>query len=62
MHIEHITNKSGEWFALKLDGEVFYDGHSIPHWVWLDLIAKASPNVLVDEKEISDEDMEEGDY
>lgn len=62
MHIEHIVNESGDWVVLKLDGEEFYSGHSIPDFVWMDLITKIAPNILTDEWEISDKDMEEGDY
>ena len=62
MHIEHISNESGDWVVLKLNGEEFYSGHSIPDFVWMDLITKIAPNILTDAKEISDEEMEEGDY
>lgn len=62
MCIEHIVNESGDYVVLKLNGEVFYSGNSIPDFVWMDLITKIAPNILTDAKEISDEKMEEGDY
>ena len=62
MHIEHIVNEGGDWVVLRVDGQEYYSGHSVPDFVWMDLITKISPSLLTDCKEISDEDMEEGDY
>lgn len=62
MHIEHIVNEGGDWVVLRVDGKDFYSGHSIPDFAWMDLITKISPNILTECKEVSDEDMEEGNY
>jgi hypothetical protein len=29
-----------DWAAVYLGNEMFYEGHSIPHFVWLDLLRK----------------------
>lgn len=60
--IELITCESGDWSVLRVNyGEDFQaSGHSISKWDWIRLL-----NVLgfdIDTKEISDEDMEDGNY
>lgn len=57
-----ITCDSGDWEVLRVNlGEYFQsEGHSIPNHTWIELL-----NLLgfeVEEKEISDEDMEYGRY
>ena len=60
--IELITCESGDWSVLKVNlGEDFeYQGHSIPDFKWIELLEMLG--YKVDYKEISDEDMEEGNY
>lgn len=58
--VEVFTNESGDWIVLKVNGEVFEEGHSIPVHRWLDLIKQFGNET--NEQEISDEDMEEGNY
>lgn len=60
--IELITCQSGDWEVLRMDyGEGFdCEGHSISKYDWIELL-----NVLgfkVETREISDEDMEMGNY
>lgn len=63
MHIEHISNESGDWVVLKVDGEEYYSGHSIPDFIWMTLLHTVSGKTISSSsKEISDEEMEEGDY
>ena len=39
-----------DWRAIWIDDEVYYQGHSFPDWVWVDVIKLASGNDLqVDE-------------
>lgn len=45
---------------LKKNDIVYYEGHSIPTSIWLELFNKL--NVSTESKEISDEDMEKGLY
>lgn len=60
MNVKLITNKSGDWEILSVDGVVFYKGHSIPNHIWLDLLKNMGNEIQTEE--ISDEDMETGDY
>ena len=59
-NIEFVTCERGDWEVLKLNGEVFDAGHSIPPFKWIDLLRELG--FTVEEKEISDEDMEEGNF
>ena len=54
--VETVTNESGDWVVLIVDGEVYYEGHSIPTDEWLMLLKKFGLETI--EKEISDEEME----
>lgn len=56
-NVKVITNEEGDWCILEVDGEIVYEGHSIPNHVWLDLIADM--DVHTSEEEISQEEMEE---
>lgn len=60
MDIEVITNESGDWVVLKVDGKPYYEGHDIPTEIWLDLLEKKGCNSM--SKEITDEEMESGNY
>lgn len=63
MHIEHITSEDGDWVVLKVDDKDYYSGHSIPAFVWMTLLHTVSGHSITTScKEISSEDMEEGDY
>ena len=61
-YIEFITNESCDWQILRVNfGEdMQIEGHSISHGTWIKLIELLGYNVEV--KEVSDEDMEEGNY
>lgn len=60
--IELISNKCGDWEVLRMNlGEDFYaDGHSISGQDWIDLLEVLG--YTVEYREISDEDMEDGNY
>lgn len=60
--IELITSESGDWAVLRLNGDIYADGHSISDDTWLDLIEEVGNNVTTGKKEVSDEDMEWGRY
>lgn len=53
--IEYITNESGDWCVLKLNGEVFDEGHIISGHSWVELIREL--NFTVDEIELSDNEF-----
>lgn len=61
-YIELFSNKSGDWEVLRLNlGEDFkVKGHSISGQDWINLLEALGYDV--DYKEVSDEDMEEGNY
>lgn len=58
--IEYITCPQGDWVVLKIKGETYYEGHSIPDHVWLGILE--DNKIKIKETEISDEQMETGDY
>lgn len=58
--IKLINNKSGDWEVLKVDNKIYYQGHSIPSFIWLDLLADLC--FEVESESISDKDMEEENY
>lgn len=61
MEIELITCECGDWEVLKVEGKVFYEDHKIESDVWLELLSKIV-GIKIKEKEVSDEDMENGNY
>ncbi len=58
--IKLIGNESGDWKVLKIDDKIYYQGHSIPDFIWLDLLADLC--FEVESESISDDDMENGNY
>lgn len=63
MHIEHITSEDGDWVVIKVDDKEYYSGHSVPDFVWMTLLHTVSNHsVTSSSKEISNVDMEEGNY
>ena len=58
--IKLISCESGDWHVLSSSEGFEYSGHSIPDYVWLDLIKELGFNT--EKKEISDEDMENENY
>lgn len=58
--VEVITCESGDWEVLKLNEEIIAEGHSLSTYDWFSLLDKL--DTLIGEKEISDEDMEDGKY
>jgi hypothetical protein len=59
MKLELINCPSGDWQVLKVDGVIIYQGHHIPDYEWLGILANFCH---VKKTEISDEDMEAGTY
>ena len=59
--IQLISSESGDWKVLKVNGVIRYEGHSIAEHEWLELIHKDF-TVDCEEIEISDEEMESGEY
>lgn len=60
--IELITCESGDWSILRVNNEEDFEasGHSISNFDWIELLNLLGFEVEV--KEISDEDMEMGNY
>lgn len=58
--VELITSESGDWAVIKIDGKSEYEGHSIADHQWLEILMKAG--IEVSSKEVSNEDMEEGNF
>ena len=58
--IELTGCDSGDWEVLKLNGEVYDDGHGIATHTWLKLLKELGNEVI--ETTVTDEDMEEGKF
>lgn len=58
--IELITCDSGDWEVLKIDGKTFAENHRLNNYDWVRFLNKLG--YKVEEIEISDEDMEMGNY
>lgn len=54
--IRLITNESGDWEVLLLNGEVYEEGHSIPNHAWINLIHDLGHEVSMED--VTDEEME----
>lgn len=61
MNIKYITCPSGDWVVLMVDGTPYYEGHSVPDFVWLSLL-EDQPGTKISSSEISDKDMENKSY
>jgi len=59
-NFEFITCEAGDWEVLKLNGEIVAEGHSINRHQWVEILKDLGCNF--EEREISDEDMEMGEY
>ena len=55
--IKLTTNESGDWSILEYDGCFEASGHSLSNSDWIDLLKYLGYEV--EQKEISDEEMEE---
>lgn len=62
MLIDYISCPSGDYYILKMDGRIFSEGHSISAGTFLELLADYCEGVTVHFIEVSNEDMEEGNY
>lgn len=61
MKVEYITCLNGGWVVLKVNGDLYHSGHSVPDSMWLSLLYSME-DVVVHETEVTDKDMEEGNY
>ena len=58
--IELIRCNSGDWEVLKIDSEIFAENHKLSSYDWVRFLDKLG--YKIEEIEISDEDMEMGNY
>jgi len=42
--IDHVKDGSGEWEGIFLNDALKYEGHSIPTFIWLQVIAETAPH------------------
>ncbi len=45
-YIQLIGNTTGDWVQMVINNNVVYEGHSIPDFIWLDVLADAGFDVL----------------
>lgn len=53
--IRLISNESGDWEVLLLNGEVYEEGHDIPTHTWMNLIHDLGHEVSIED--VTDEEM-----
>jgi hypothetical protein len=56
MSIKTVATKDGDWIAVLINGQVDYEGHSIPDRYWIELLKSFGFNAEV-LPDISTEDM-----
>ena len=54
--IRLISNESGDWKVLLLNGKIYEEGHDIPSYTWVNLISDLGYEVNTEE--VTDEEME----
>lgn len=59
-HVEIIDSECGDWSVLRVNGENYYSGHSIPSFIWQELLEKFG--IFTTVQEITSKSMEEGNY
>lgn len=42
--IDHVKDSSGDWQAIFLNDSLKYEGHGIPTFIWLQVIAETAPH------------------
>ena len=60
LRIELVTCGDGDWEVLKLNDKIFAENHRLSNSDWVMLLTKLGYRVK--EFEVSDEDMEMGNY
>ena len=53
--IKLITNESGDWEVLLLNGKVYEEGHDIPTYTWINLIHDLGHEANIED--VTDEEM-----
>lgn len=44
MKIDVVTNED-DWRAVYVDGELWHEGHSVPDWVWVQLLVMTGVSI-----------------
>ena len=52
--IKLVTNESGDWEVLFLNGEIYHEGHNTPTCIWLNLVHELGHDVST--KDLTDEE------
>lgn len=58
--IKLVTNESGDWEVLLLNGKIYEEGHNIPTRTWLKLIRELG--YVASTEDVTDEEIEYGLY
>lgn len=56
--VEIIEHSNGDWVIIKVNGEEYFSGHSIPTFVWLKILSLANIETSIVEED-DDEDADE---
>ena len=57
MKIAYYRHDEGDWELLYVDGKLRYANHSVPEWLWIELLKELGAEVT--EKEVTSEWIEE---
>lgn len=55
MKIDVVDDISGDWTGIYVNNNIYYQGHSVPHYIWMELLEK-SGNEINDYNEWPGED------
>lgn len=52
--VEIIEHSNGDWVIIKVNGEEYFSGHSIPTYVWLEILSLANIETSISEEDEED--------
>jgi len=54
MRVLYQSHDEDHWARLTVDDEVVYEGHGIPHFIWLDVLRERFGCEVIDEEHDQD--------
>ena len=58
--IKVVESQSGDWTVVQINGDIDFEGHSVPVQYWIDLMRSYGFNIK--RETVTDDQMLEGDY
>lgn len=53
--VEIIEHSNGDWVIIKVNGEEYFSGHSIPTFVWLKILSLANIETSIVEEDVEED-------